>query len=77
VMVFDQLAHLLAGKAEGFVEMLAVGFKKKLNHSALLKELDGDLRRGQFPGGAAGLETLGFVITITERLVLREAAAAQ
>src|ERR1700730_16543390 len=32
-MILDQLAYLLAGKAEGFVELLAIGFKKKLNHS--------------------------------------------
>jgi hypothetical protein len=33
-MILDQLAHLLAGKAESVVELLAVGFKKELNHSA-------------------------------------------
>jgi hypothetical protein len=26
---------LLAGKAEGFVELLPVGFEQKLNHSAV------------------------------------------
>jgi hypothetical protein len=34
-MILDQLAHLLAREADSFVELLAVSFKKELNHSAL------------------------------------------
>jgi hypothetical protein len=32
-MVFDELTNLVAGEAEGLVELLAVSFEKKLNHS--------------------------------------------
>jgi hypothetical protein len=48
-----------------------------LNHSALIEELNGDLGRRQISGWTARFKTLRFVVTIAERLVFREAAAAE
>ncbi len=37
-MVLDQLAYLLAGKAESLGEQLAVGFEDELDHRGLLND---------------------------------------